>query len=103
MVYLLGAAMLVAGCVCMDLGRRYINGADGLAAPFRSYAGDFVAIFVTALLGIGGVALVRGPMQDFGAASLAETALALASVVAFVKAYRWLLRPSAPAKVAARP
>ena len=105
MSYVVGALMLVAGFVCLDLGRQFLGPDSGASLRARSIGSDILALFITTLMGGGFVALMAGPLSGTGASGMSNFALSVVCTIAAVwlyhRAARMLARSRRPAMAAA--
>lgn len=92
MSYVVGALMLVAGIVCLDLGRRYLRPAGKAPVPSTFVSGELIALIITFLFGGGATTLLAGVLTQPSAASLGEFGAAVALVVLATLGYFRLVR-----------
>jgi len=87
MTYPVGVAMIVAGLMLLEFGRRYHKTAAANSVGDSFFAGEFMALSITILLSGGLTTLLADPLTRLDLASTAYFVLSLAGIAVIFLAY----------------
>jgi hypothetical protein len=102
MAYLVGVAMIVAGLILLEYGRRYHKSAAANSLEASFFAGEFMCLCITILLAGGVTTLIAEPLTHWNFTSVFHFALSVTTAAAIFMAYLKLTRalrrvqPAAP-------
>ncbi|HSF93761.1 MAG TPA: hypothetical protein VLA52_01960 [Thermohalobaculum sp.] len=102
MAYFVGVAMVVAGLMLLEFGRRYHRSASAASLNPSFFAGEFMSLCITILLAGGMTTLIAEPLMRTDLTSALYFGLALASIAVIFTGYLKLtramrrVRPAAP-------